>query len=191
MSMPVESVLESLYRVITNVVSDYINLLVAHTICNHPLSYQFYMPLLKIVFKEITGFRNCSIKCPCFLTLRSRSVNRDKIRNHSSYSFPSRNWIIKTVKTNSMVNINISLNLLLCSPEMLWEETCRTFRCAYVWLNVHITALQEHVYKVKLSLCFNWAPRHGGVLVEWRYSSTHSLTSALDGGEWSTSRRCE
>jgi hypothetical protein len=24
---------------------------------------------------------------------------------------------------------------------------------------------------------------------EWRYSSTHSLTSALDGGEWTTSRR--
>jgi len=25
-------------------------------------------------------------------------------------------------------------------------------------------------------------------LEEWRYSSTHSLTSALDGGEWSVSR---
>jgi hypothetical protein len=33
-----------------------------------------------------------------------------------------------------------------------------------------------------------WAPRHEGVLWEWRYSSTHSLTSALDGGEWSASR---
>jgi hypothetical protein len=42
---------------------------------------------------------------------------------------------------------------------------------------------------VKLSLCFNWAPRHEGVLVEWRYSSTYSLTSALDVGEWSASRR--
>jgi hypothetical protein len=41
---------------------------------------------------------------------------------------------------------------------------------------------------LKLSLCFNWAPRHEGVLGEWRYSSTHSLTSALDGGEWSASR---
>jgi len=27
--------------------------------------------------------------------------------------------------------------------------------------------------KVKLSLCFNFAPRHKGVLGEWRYSSTH------------------
>jgi hypothetical protein len=39
-----------------------------------------------------------------------------------------------------------------------------------------------------LSLCFNWAQRHEGVLGKWRYSSTHSLTSALDGGEWSASR---
>jgi hypothetical protein len=31
------------------------------------------------------------------------------------------------------------------------------------------------------------APRHEGVLGEWRYSSTHSLTSVLDGGEWSAS----
>jgi hypothetical protein len=38
--------------------------------------------------------------------------------------------------------------------------------------------------KVKLSLCFNWAPLHEGVLGEWSYSSTHSLTSALDGSEW-------
>jgi len=32
-----------------------------------------------------------------------------------------------------------------------------------------------------LSLC------REGVLGEWRYSSTHSLTSALDGVEWSIS----
>jgi hypothetical protein len=42
--------------------------------------------------------------------------------------------------------------------------------------------------KVKLSLCFNWAPSHESVLGEWRYSSTHSLTSAIDGGEWSAWR---
>jgi hypothetical protein len=34
--------------------------------------------------------------------------------------------------------------------------------------------------KVKLPLCsFNSAPRHDVVLGEWRYSSTHSSTSAL------------
>jgi hypothetical protein len=42
--------------------------------------------------------------------------------------------------------------------------------------------------KVELSLCFNWSPRHEGVLGEGMYSSTHSLTSALDRGEWSASR---
>jgi hypothetical protein len=41
---------------------------------------------------------------------------------------------------------------------------------------------------VNVSLCFNWAPRHEGVLGEWRYSSTYSLTLVLDGGEWSASR---
>jgi hypothetical protein len=47
----------------------------------------------------------------------------------------------------------------------------------------------ETIYKikVKLSLCFNWAPRHDDVLGEWKHSSTHSLTSILDGGEWSAS----
>jgi len=28
--------------------------------------------------------------------------------------------------------------------------------------------------KVKLSLCFNWAPHHEGVLGNWRYTSMHS-----------------
>jgi hypothetical protein len=42
--------------------------------------------------------------------------------------------------------------------------------------------------KVKLSLCFNWAPRNEDVLGEWKYSSTHSLTLTLDGDEWSDSR---
>jgi hypothetical protein len=42
--------------------------------------------------------------------------------------------------------------------------------------------------KVKLSLCFSWAPRHEGVLGECKYSSIHRLTSALDGGKWSASR---
>jgi hypothetical protein len=37
------------------------------------------------------------------------------------------------------------------------------------------------------SLCFNWSSHHKGVLGEWRHSSTHSLTSALDGSEWSAS----
>jgi hypothetical protein len=41
---------------------------------------------------------------------------------------------------------------------------------------------------LSLGCFFNWAPRHEGVLGEWMYSSMHSLTSPLEGGEWSASR---
>jgi hypothetical protein len=41
--------------------------------------------------------------------------------------------------------------------------------------------------KLKLSLCFNRAPRNEDILEEWRYSLTQSLTSVLDGREWSAS----
>jgi hypothetical protein len=40
--------------------------------------------------------------------------------------------------------------------------------------------------KVKLSLCFNWPPRHEGVLESGVYLHAF-LTSALDGGGWSAS----
>jgi hypothetical protein len=62
--------------------------------------------------------------------------------------------------------------------------------CIYALFRMSVVLYEVSVLKVKvnLSLCFNWAQRHGGVLGEWRYSSTHSLTSALDGGEWSASR---
>jgi len=42
--------------------------------------------------------------------------------------------------------------------------------------------------KGKVIVVLNWVPRHEAVLGEWRYSSTHSLTSALEWGEWSASR---
>jgi hypothetical protein len=42
--------------------------------------------------------------------------------------------------------------------------------------------------KGKVVPVLNKAPRQEDVLEEWRYSATHSLTSALDGGEWSASR---
>jgi len=37
-------------------------------------------------------------------------------------------------------------------------------------------------------LVSNRAPRHEGIRGDLRYRSTNSLTSALDGGEWSASR---
>jgi hypothetical protein len=42
--------------------------------------------------------------------------------------------------------------------------------------------------KGKVVPVLNKASRHEGVLGECRYSSTHSLTSALGGGVWSASR---
>jgi hypothetical protein len=41
--------------------------------------------------------------------------------------------------------------------------------------------------KGKFVPVLNYAPCHEGVLGEWTYSSTHSLISVLDGGEWSAS----
>jgi hypothetical protein len=69
----------------------------------------------------------------------------------------------------------------------MWKE----FRRKWSWLvtsNWRIVVNNEFRTKVTLSLCCNYAPRHEGVLEEWRYISTHSLTPALDGGEWSASR---
>jgi hypothetical protein len=73
------------------------------------------------------------------------------------------------------------------------KERRRRREYLYCWLAltsstaVSQTNLETNEAKVKLSLCFNWTPRHEDVLGEWRYTSTHSLTSALDGGEWSAS----
>jgi hypothetical protein len=51
------------------------------------------------------------------------------------------------------------------SPESkLNTKTGEASRCTFNPLKV----------KVKLSLCFNLAPHHEGVVGEWRYSSTHS-----------------
>jgi hypothetical protein len=75
---------------------------------------------------------------------------------------------------------------------MLLVNECLMLR-AYIslWLSPETfgyTLVYRTVWRVKLSLCFNWAPCREDALGEWRYSSTHSLTSALDGGEWSASR---
>jgi hypothetical protein len=48
------------------------------------------------------------------------------------------------------------------------------------WLLGKVSALWK--VKLQLSLCF-FVTEHQGVSGEWRYSSTHSLTPALDRGE--------
>jgi hypothetical protein len=61
-------------------------------------------------------------------------------------------------------------------------------RTAKLMLHTDHSRLNHRKVKVQLPCAFNWVPRHKGVLREWRYSSTHSLISALDEGEWSASR---
>jgi hypothetical protein len=46
---------------------------------------------------------------------------------------------------------------------------------------------RDRVGKSKVPV-LNKAPRHEDIFGEWRYSSTHSLTSPLDRSEWSASR---
>jgi hypothetical protein len=61
-------------------------------------------------------------------------------------------------------------------------------RGGWVGLRAVLDAVVKRKIPSKVVPVLNYAPRHKGLLGEWRYSSTHSLTSALDGGEWSASR---
>jgi hypothetical protein len=75
--------------------------------------------------------------------------------------------------TFSLVAHIIYLNILI--------TICRSLRFVqYICICVRVQV------KVKLSLCLT---NHHATKAYWerRYSSTHSLTSALDGGEWSAS----
>jgi hypothetical protein len=72
-----------------------------------------------------------------------------------------------------VTKVKTGLNPIVCSTES----------------NRHLTVkVKVSDLKVNVSLCFNWAPCHEGVLVEWMYSSIHYFTSAPDGYEWSASR---
>jgi hypothetical protein len=60
--------------------------------------------------------------------------------------------------------------------QLLWRALRnRTVAPAEIWTQYLCSRDYSILVKVtlKLSLCFNWAPRHEGVLGEWRYSSTH------------------
>jgi hypothetical protein len=73
-----------------------------------------------------------------------------------------------------------SFRLLSKNLQITDSACCFVFVCNLVSLKLK--------GKGKFVPVLNQAPRHEGVLGEWRYSSTHSLTWALDGGEWSASR---
>jgi hypothetical protein len=57
------------------------------------------------------------------------------------------------------------------------------------WSSVHErSAVTMYCFHKGPCAFFNWASRHIDIMREWMYSSTHSLTSAQEGGEWSASR---
>jgi hypothetical protein len=119
------------------------------------------------------------------------------------------NYRVQTLapkNTISMVFYRIFMNLQSCIEAGLHYSIpnlicmCQAAPCLVhlIWPSniIEIDAFAASVtektfmlYKVKCPCAsFNWAPRHQDVLGEWRYSYTHSLTSALDGGEWAASR---
>jgi hypothetical protein len=55
------------------------------------------------------------------------------------------------------------------------------------WIQAYVSILDKVKGKVFPVRFLNWAPCHEVVLGEWRCSSMHSLTLALDGGEQSAS----
>jgi hypothetical protein len=55
------------------------------------------------------------------------------------------------------------------------------------FLFIYYIPIVKVMVKVKLSLCFWLSTTPLMRIGEWRYGSTYSLTSVLDGGEWSAS----
>jgi hypothetical protein len=110
----------------------------------------------------------------------------------SNLSRPARSLVTIPLNTHYLHVLNNNYPPFM-GPE--YSLSCSQNRHWYlIWaICIHSTlyhsiSLRYIKVKVKLFQCSPWAPRHEGVLGEWRYSSTHSLTSALDGGEWSASQ---
>jgi hypothetical protein len=70
--------------------------------------------------------------------------------------------------------------------EKCWTSEIR--RTQTVHNNTYKFCMKRKKGKFVPLLIVTWAPRHEGVLGEWRHSFTHPFTSTLDGGEWSASR---
>jgi hypothetical protein len=77
-------------------------------------------------------------------------------------------------------------------PRAGFQSAISMFKMSYTVLALDRLAIETgcHIkrWKCRCAFILNWAPRHESVLGKWRYSSKHSLTSALDGGELSASR---
>jgi hypothetical protein len=119
-------------------------------------------------------FRNTSCKCTSvILGLNFNFFVSQVIRPHVMrvpVSTASRVHVLGLEETASMYGGK--QRIYECVSKSFWTESI-----------LHI----ELKVKVKLFLCLT---KHHTMKAYWelRYSSTHSLTSALDGGEWSASR---
>jgi hypothetical protein len=89
--------------------------------------------------------------------------------------------------------MNNPRNIVVDDGVTLWESTCSPFCSPVVFsclCQIHVSFFSPARLNrsgASQRFSFNWAPHHEGVWGKWRCSSTHSLASALDGGEWSAS----
>jgi hypothetical protein len=135
--------------------------------------------LLVYYVKERFGFFHCSPEC-----------NEKSNLDYLPFSAPLFRINSRSYTDFSISFFNKMRLVCLTTLSKLRRLLTAEWKRDYEWCtgkNVAYFRVKGKV-KVKLSLCFNSAPRHESVMEEWRYSSTHSLTLALDGGEWSASR---
>jgi hypothetical protein len=98
--------------------------------------------------------------------------NAIKVSTISCEIFPS-------ARLFQIISMAVSKFLRLCFFN-IWENQSFYFKIRWSYF-----LLVGNIIRKKCE-----APRHEGVLWEWRYIYTHSLTSELDAGEWSDLRFC-
>jgi hypothetical protein len=83
-----------------------------------------------------------------------------------------------------MCDFNYVSGLCLC---YIKRERFQNFQCYLKRKNEMACNYEQEDPTVSCICQFKDHRCHEDVLRKWRYSATHSLTSALDGGEWSAS----
>jgi hypothetical protein len=120
----------------------------------------------------------------------------DDVPSHSQASSIPREMVSKIYEDKIVCNVGLGelsqsygrLYTAKLLPLELWEE----HRILDTSTNMYLSNRSyQHSGKVKDKVpALNYAPRQEDELGEWRYSSTHFLAQALDGGEWSASCPC-
>jgi hypothetical protein len=143
------------------------------------ISYNLYDIKIWSISRQTTSLLLVS-DYPSYLVTSKKFKCQEKIWMLLNYWAIIGNWVIYFYVTNASHRHFNSL----CFRHY---NTDQSFSTAAKRLSNMCFQSGDVKVKVKLSLCFNWAPCHESILGEWRYSFTHSLTSALDAGEWSAS----